>query len=215
MGGAPVYCVIHDVKQRDKAFPATLADLAFPIRTTGRRCADRARPNLSNAVKSEKHGEVAPEDLSGNLIVQLGLATEKLNGAVVSKAPPKGGISCGVVQPPLDPFFCCRFRNRMPGPPPFSSMNSTPAASNAFRSERAVDMRAAMVPGLDSRRFIVGSDTDEALARSRCSHRSSARAARINSLLRTGAGFPISHSRFDTLGIDLAGPSSRGPSLWR
>jgi hypothetical protein len=107
-GGAPVYCVIHDVKQRDKAFPATLADLAFPIRTTGRRCADRARPNLSNAVKSEKHGEVAPEDLSGNLIVQLGLATEKLNGAVVSKAPPKGGISCGVVQPPLDPFFCCR-----------------------------------------------------------------------------------------------------------
>jgi hypothetical protein len=108
MGGAPVYCVIHDVKQRDKAFPATLADLAFPIRTTGRRCADRARPNLSNAVKSEKHGEVAPEDLSGNLIVQLGLATEKLNGAVVSKAPPKGGISCGVVQPPLDPFFCCR-----------------------------------------------------------------------------------------------------------
>ena len=28
----------------------------------------------------EKRGEVAPEDLSGNLIVQLGLATEELNG---------------------------------------------------------------------------------------------------------------------------------------
>ncbi len=27
----------------------------------------------------EKRGEVEPEDLSGNLIVQLGLATEKLN----------------------------------------------------------------------------------------------------------------------------------------
>ena len=27
----------------------------------------------------EKRGEVAPEDLSGNLIVQLGLATEELN----------------------------------------------------------------------------------------------------------------------------------------
>ncbi len=27
----------------------------------------------------EKRGEVDPEDLSGNLIVQLGLATEKLN----------------------------------------------------------------------------------------------------------------------------------------
>jgi hypothetical protein len=28
-------------------------------------------------------------------------------------------------------FFCCRFRNRTPGLPPFSSMNSTPAASKA------------------------------------------------------------------------------------
>jgi hypothetical protein len=27
----------------------------------------------------EKRGEIAPEDLSGNLIVQLGLATEELN----------------------------------------------------------------------------------------------------------------------------------------
>jgi hypothetical protein len=24
-----------------------------------------------------------------------------------------------------EPFFCCRFRSRTPGPPPFSSMNST------------------------------------------------------------------------------------------
>jgi len=27
----------------------------------------------------EKRGEIEPEDLSGNLVVQLGLATEKLN----------------------------------------------------------------------------------------------------------------------------------------
>jgi hypothetical protein len=25
----------------------------------------------------------------------------------------------------LEPFFCCRFRSRTPGPPPFSSVNST------------------------------------------------------------------------------------------
>ena len=31
----------------------------------------------------EKRGEVGPEDLSGNLIVQLGLATEDLNRPVV------------------------------------------------------------------------------------------------------------------------------------
>jgi len=28
----------------------------------------------------EKRGEIDPEDLSGNLVVQLGLATEELNG---------------------------------------------------------------------------------------------------------------------------------------
>ena len=32
----------------------------------------------------EKRGEVEPEDLSGNLIVQLGLATEHLNGLSAS-----------------------------------------------------------------------------------------------------------------------------------
>ena len=32
----------------------------------------------------EKRGEVEPEDLSGNLIVQLGLATERLNRPLAS-----------------------------------------------------------------------------------------------------------------------------------
>jgi hypothetical protein len=36
----------------------------------------------------EKRGEVGPEDLSGNLIVQLGLATEDLNRTSKSVAPP-------------------------------------------------------------------------------------------------------------------------------
>ena len=48
-----------------------------------------------------------------------------------------------------------------------------------------------MTPAFDSRRFIVASETDEASAKSRCSHRTRARAALINSLLSTSAAFPI------------------------
>ena len=40
--------------------------------------------------------------------------------------------------------FCCRFRKRTPGPPPFSSMNSTPADSSAFCSATTVDLCAAI-----------------------------------------------------------------------
>ena len=36
----------------------------------------------------------------------------------------------------LRPFPFAGFRNRTPGPPPFSSMNSTPAASKAFRTAK-------------------------------------------------------------------------------
>jgi hypothetical protein len=39
------------------------------------------------------------------------------------------------------PFFRCRFRNRTPGPPPFSSMNSTPANSKARRMTSSVARR--------------------------------------------------------------------------
>jgi hypothetical protein len=54
----------------------------------------------------EKRGEAEPEDLSGNLIVQLGLATEELNrrryeansGQAITGHPAAGPPSCG----PLD-----------------------------------------------------------------------------------------------------------------
>ena len=35
----------------------------------------------------EKRGEAEPEDLSGNLIVQLGVVTEELNGAGMRPIP--------------------------------------------------------------------------------------------------------------------------------
>jgi len=109
----------------------------------------------------EKRGEVGPEDFSGNLIVQLGLATEDLNRiwyerhtgraitAVQSRvkhsvisfmAATLDGVVAGTgavyeagCHRPTgrgQPFL--RLRNRTPAPPPFSSMNSMPAASRAF-----------------------------------------------------------------------------------
>jgi hypothetical protein len=58
-------------------------------------------------------------------------------------------------------FACGRFRMRIPGPLPFSSMNSTPALSNARRTARSL---AAVIDVLDSvssaRRIVVTSMTD-------------------------------------------------------
>jgi hypothetical protein len=66
----------------------------------------------------EKRGEVEPEDLSANLIVQLGLATEHLTPGRIIPTRTSTYLR----------FLTVRgFRRRTPGPPPFSSMNSTPA----------------------------------------------------------------------------------------
>jgi hypothetical protein len=61
----------------------------------------------------EKRGEVGPEDLSTNLIVG-------------GRERPNGTDGCA------GPHAFLRLRNRTPAPPPFSSMNSMPAASRAF-----------------------------------------------------------------------------------
>jgi hypothetical protein len=129
----------------------------------------------------EKRGEVGPEDLSTNLIVQLGLVTEALNrqwyerntGSAITDGHPRwhrrgqwsglrllvaslaepdagatsvlidragsghgrsqaglAGAACENVE-----FYLRRenraLRNRTPAPPPFSSINSIPAASRA------------------------------------------------------------------------------------
>jgi hypothetical protein len=43
-------------------------------------------------------------------------------------------------------FFWCRFRNLTPGPLPFSSMNSTPANSNARRIAESFGAVIVAVP---------------------------------------------------------------------
>jgi len=70
-----------------------------------------------------------------------------------------------------------------------SACNDRRSWSPALLNATTVDIWAAIIPGVDSSRFTVGNDTGEASARSRCSHRNKARAARISSLLKTSVGF--------------------------
>ena len=71
------------------------------------------------------------------------------------------------------------FRRRTPDPPPFSSMNSTPAASIAARNFWMVSARPPIVPSTDSSRATVGSETPERSAKSACDQARSALAALI------------------------------------
>ncbi len=66
----------------------------------------------------EKRSEVGPTDLSGNLIVQLGLVTEELNRRWYE-------ANTGNVIAEMKCYFRFRFfLKRTPDPPPFSSRNS-------------------------------------------------------------------------------------------
>ena len=154
----------------------------------------------------EKRGEVESEDLTGNLIVQLGLVTEPLNriwyernsdqavkevqrriGRPVQR-PEKSLIAMGDDESALlrlwmektrrgyFRFRCRGFRSRRPSPPPFSSMNTIPARSNA-------DRIASTAPRETNRRSFSKSTTVErprsaARASCDCVISSSPRAAR-------------------------------------
>jgi hypothetical protein len=91
----------------------------------------------------EKRGEVGPEDLSANLIVQLGVATEDL----IADAAYLLGL------------LWIRLRSLTPGPPPFSSMNSMPAFTRAASILSPVSARPPKGPSFASSRLIVGTDT--------------------------------------------------------
>jgi hypothetical protein len=58
------------------------------------------------------------------------------------------------------------FRNRTPGPPPFSSMNSTPAASKARRTAESLAVVIAVAFSVSSARRIVATPTEDSRARS-------------------------------------------------
>jgi hypothetical protein len=114
----------------------------------------------------EKRGEVGPEDLSANLIVQLGLVTEDLNrawyerntGHAITVVEPRSSCEQRRREPRYgSDLFLLAFRKRTPAPPPFSSMNSIPAASIASLS-RTRASSDTFGPKPPSRRLTVGSE---------------------------------------------------------
>jgi hypothetical protein len=72
-----------------------------------------------------------------------------------------------------------RFRRRTPGPPPFSSMNSTPADSKMRRTPKSLAAVIEVSPSALSARRIVASPRDASRARSSALQRSNPRAALI------------------------------------
>jgi hypothetical protein len=110
------------------------------------------------AVLPETMAEIyAEKDL---LRAEFAISTRRLEIAVVvTKA-------CVCNYSLREPFFCCRFRSRTPGPPPFSSMNSTPADSNARRIAKSLALVSAVRFSFNSARRMVATLSADAAARS-------------------------------------------------
>jgi len=112
----------------------------------------------------EKRGEAEPEDLSENLVVQLGVATEALNRAWWRAFQ-------------IDPvaFVVSGSRKRTP----FPGRKSMPAASSAFFTSSRVDERLGGIPSTLSKRWMVGRLTPARSASCLAVMLRPARAARI------------------------------------
>jgi hypothetical protein len=124
----------------------------------------------------EKRGEVEPEDLSSDLLIQLGTVTEHLNrhwfekntGHVVTEVQRRVHSVHYWMGATLDRsrqlarslshFRFRGLRNRTPSPPPFSSRNSIPAASIA-RCSFACASSETRGPNPPSKRLTVGRDS--------------------------------------------------------
>jgi len=74
--------------------------------------------------------------------------------------------------------FLGGFFSRTPGPPPFSSMNTIPAASSAWRTARSLAAVIEVSSSVSSALRMVVTLTADARARSSALHRTSARPAR-------------------------------------
>jgi hypothetical protein len=74
---------------------------------------------------------------------------------------------------------CCALRRRTPGPPPFPSMNSTPAASNVRRTAESLTVVIDVSPSASSARRMVVTPRVDSRARSSALQRRRARAALI------------------------------------
>jgi hypothetical protein len=84
----------------------------------------------------------------------------------------------------LADFDRWRPRRRTPGPPPFSSMNSTPAASSVRRTAKSLAIVIDVSLSASSALLIVARPKAASRASSAALHRRSARAARICALFK-------------------------------
>jgi hypothetical protein len=94
---------------------------------------------------------------------------------------------------------------RTPSPPPFLSMNSTPASSSARRIARSFAAVNEVAASVSSARRIVVRPTDDERARSSALQRRSARPARIWALVsarRTAVDFFILYGTFHSIRIE-------------
>jgi hypothetical protein len=93
-------------------------------------------------------------------------------------------------------FLWARLRSLTPGPPPFSSMNSTPAISKARRIAWSLAAVIDVLQDVSSARRIVVTPTEDAFARSSALQRMRARAARIWALVSCETDMLTFHRRW-------------------
>jgi hypothetical protein len=120
-------------------------------------------------------------DVAGDVAGSISNAAGHLAAGRVRSTPPYGRRQCVVYLPG---FLWVRLRSLTPGPPPFSSVNSTPAASKARRTAKSLAAVIDVSSAVSSARRIVVTPTDDAFARSAALQRMRARAARIWALVR-------------------------------
>src|SRR5262249_50835166 len=92
-------------------------------------------------------------------------------------------VRCGPFGNHLADFGLVRFLRRTPGPPPFSSINSTPAASKVRRTAESLAVVIDVFPSANSARRIVVTPRVDSRARSSALQRRRARPALIWALV--------------------------------
>ena len=132
---------------------------------------------LKKSLRSADYGEGA---LHHRLPVKITCASRLLTFFRQNSDPEEDNLlKRGPRRNYLVDFGRARFLSRTPGPPPFSSMNSTPAASNARRIARSLAAVIEVSRSASSARRIVRKLTADWRERSSAVHLMSARAALI------------------------------------
>src|SRR5262245_43422459 len=138
-------------------------------------------------------GESRFKSLAGGRYPRMGMRTAILNaslcGALATARPERGIDRSPVATSDSATIYLLgalgrrRCRKRTPGPPPFSSMNSTPAASKARRTAKSLAAVIEVSSSVSSARRIVATLRSDRRARSSALQRRRERAALIWALV--------------------------------